>query len=663
MPTLAEQYCIVPTDEGFVCNLSPGASVIDASSLGKEVKDALISIGARTLFSGLFPSDVSVPKDLWNYIHRSSRDGVVRTVETSCRRYVGKRSNEFTGTPLDECASVGTRIILYRYLADPSNGSMSKSSCDVLRTFPIFRAYAGNENTKFVAVNSSSWYVLETPLDQKIMTSEFLAYDSLAEMSFLKEIGVRCLSRSDFYRHFLMPSLPKMSESVRSIAVKRILVDLPMLCSNDKDFRAVAMSSRIIPSASSRTLKKASELFDPEITQLRSLMDRDSFPDEDLWTPDLLLAMRSLGLQISLTWEVLIACARSIEEKGSSPVETEKEDAKARGGELLSFVDQNFGKLFHKTESKKKSTLLKRMNAALFEDTEKKKQEAEEQIKRTCILLSLQWVPVLTSPPHPLLPWPDEFTVVPVASPISTIDRESMWLLSSTHRIVDGTIHTQELRDVFGWSNEVSIKDVATQLRKLSATFDRLASALPKTKNEEGDGDVRAIEKKSICRAITAQIPRIYHELDKAKTDYEREVVQSALFGTKWLWIGDRFIASEHAAFSSPINAAPYLYTVPSDLLVYDTLLKTFGVRSSFGSSDFSSVLLQMAKEDADGSKRRLAPQQVELAVNIVQIISDDVMKLNDMEIYAPSIDGRIHPASQMIFDDAPWYARRCFRA
>ena len=327
MPTLAEQYCIVPTDEGFVCNLSPGASVIDASSLGKEVKDALISIGARTLFSGLFPSDVSVPKDLWNYIHRSSRDGVVRTVETSCRRYVGKRSNEFTGTPLDEGASDETRIILYRYLADPSNGSMSKSSCDVLRTFPIFRAYAGNENTKFVAVNSSSWYVLETPLDQKIMTSEFLAYDSLAEMSFLKEIGVRCLSRSDFYRHFLMPSLPKMSESVRSIAVKRILVDLPMLCSNDKDFRAVAMSSRIIPSASSRTLKKASELFDPEITQLRSLMDRDSFPDEDLWTPDLLLAMRSLGLQTSLTWEVLIACARSIEEKGSSPVETEKENA------------------------------------------------------------------------------------------------------------------------------------------------------------------------------------------------------------------------------------------------------------------------------------------------------------------------------------------------
>jgi hypothetical protein len=38
------------------------------------------------------------------------------------------------------------------------------------------------------------------------------------------------------------------------------------------------------------------------------------------------------------------------------------------------------------------------------------------------------------------------------------------------------------------------------------------------------------------------------------------------------------------------VNAAPYLYTVPPDLACFAPLLKSFGVRDSFGSSDFVQV-------------------------------------------------------------------------
>lgn len=50
-------------------------------------------------------------------------------------------------------------------------------------------------------------------------------------------------------------------------------------------------------------------------------------------------------------------------------------------------------------------------------------------------------------------------------------------------------------------------------------------------------------------------------------------------------------------AFTSPANAAPYLYAVPPDLACFDTLLRRFGVRPSFGPSDFCHALRRLAVE------------------------------------------------------------------
>ena len=50
-------------------------------------------------------------------------------------------------------------------------------------------------------------------------------------------------------------------------------------------------------------------------------------------------------------------------------------------------------------------------------------------------------------------------------------------------------------------------------------------------------------------------------------------------------------------AFTSPANAAPYLYAVPPDLACFATLLKRFGVRPSFGPSDFCHALRRLAVE------------------------------------------------------------------
>jgi hypothetical protein len=655
LPMIAEQYCIVPTNEGIVCNLSPGSSVIDASNIPNDVKDALTSLGARTLLSNLLPSDLHVPKDLWSYIHSSSREGAVRAIETSVRRQ-GRNKSEKTMEEHFENMPDQVKAILYQYLSNPLNGVLSETSRKVIRTFPIFRSFAENGTVKFVALNCSTWYVLDFFINPQFMTSKFLACDGSSDLSFLNELGVQTLKKKEFYLRNLIPSLPDLHQNVLPSAVESLLLELPLLCSSDKDFRSYVMKSMIIPTATSKSLRKASDLFDPEIHQLKLLMDNDYFPLEVLCKPDLLPAMRSLGLQASLNWDALLTCAKSIEERSKSSSEVVKENAKACGKALLSFLDQNFVKYFPELAKSdpKKSNLFQRVNAALFEDPIKKKIDAEEQAKRTASLLSLEWVPVLTSPPHPLLPWLDVYKTTPVASPISTIDRENMWLLSFTHRIIDGRIHNEDLKALFGWSNTASIKDISIQLCILSASFDRLVEVSENSVDVAQCNKGFAVDSKSCCRAVTSQIPRLYNELDKARTVHDCDIVRSSLFGSKWLWIGDRFIHPENAAFTSSINAAPYLYTVPQDLLVFENLLKIFGVRKSFGTSDFSSVLHQM-KKDA-GKSCQLTPAQVELAVNIVQIVSDDVMQLNNMEIYAPSADGKIFLSTCMTYDDAPWY-------
>jgi hypothetical protein len=70
-------------------------------------------------------------------------------------------------------------------------------------------------------------------------------------------------------------------------------------------------------------------------------MSNDSFPDDYFINPDILLSLRQLGLQSSLTWDVVLQCARSIEVEGSRNDTESAVLAKSRGSELLIFLDMH----------------------------------------------------------------------------------------------------------------------------------------------------------------------------------------------------------------------------------------------------------------------------------------------------------------------------------
>jgi hypothetical protein len=96
-------------------------------------------------------------------------------------------------------------------------------------------------------------------------------------------------------------------------------------------------------------------------------------------------------------------------------------------------------------------------------------------------------------------------------------------------------------------------------------------------------------------------------------------------------------------------------------------LWPALGVRDTFGPSDFVGVLATMAREtnavpaigsatsEVGADATRLSDAQLELAVAMVQKLSDSVMQASDWDVYVPDDGGLLAPSTALVFDDAPW--------
>jgi len=82
-------------------------------------------------------------------------------------------------------------------------------------------------------------------------------------------------------------------------------------------------------------------------------MDQDYFPDEFYMHPTLLLSLRKIGLQSTLSWNVVIECARSIEFEAMQGDPNSALAAKARGSELLLFLDMHVDTFFPEFSAKR----------------------------------------------------------------------------------------------------------------------------------------------------------------------------------------------------------------------------------------------------------------------------------------------------------------------
>ncbi|GMH69495.1 hypothetical protein TrRE_jg392, partial [Triparma retinervis] len=653
IPFVAEQYCIVPTTSSLVTNLSRGASVISASLLPQAVVEALPSLNVLTLLPSIFAStNIKIPPDLFNYIFEPTPESLIFAIDAALRRTSSKSSFE----SLDS----SHKASLYEFLvALPPSTPYTPAALSILKTFPIFKVFDTEGGFKYSSVSASSTHVefatLEGPptsADTSVLSSlttpgrNFVKITAGAETETLALLGVRIYGQTQYYTSLVFPNARGLKVAVMKDVMTQVLTNLPTLISSNPDFKHVVSETKCVPSNDCE-LQKPSKLFDPENYQLTVLLDDNAFPSDHFRNPDLLLPLKTLGLLTTLNFDSVLEVAKRIEQN--------PEDASAveRSKELLSFLDKNAASFFPELfpAPKQKKSFFGKISNALFEDGNAKQAEIEAQARRIEILRQTRWVPVLTAPPTPFVPWIDE--TVSIAKPKDCVCSDRMWLASSTSRLVDGEVRTPELKAVLGWNDELDMRNISMQLQAIAFNFSSLKSSYASKGAAEG------LELNELCQAISSEIPRIYQILNQTTLPYDIEAVKSVLHSTPWLWMGQSFETPGHTAFSSPINATPYLHTVPPDLACFSNLLKTFGVRQKFTSSDFCQVSRRIYEQQQSDEPPLLPPGPLtDLAVQICQLLSDDVMHLSDIEVFAPDEGGALHPTSALVYDDAPWLSK-----
>ncbi len=309
---IAEQYCIVPTEQSLVCNLSPGASVMDCSTLHQSLKKVITTLGVRSLFPNVLPKDIVLPNELRSHIYEPNRNGVIMAIAAAKRRQqIKPQESSHTGASKPfELISEDDKDCIRNFLTSPRD-NLSISSKNAIKSFPIFLSYIDghSSDTAYVSLDTKeNWLLLEDPVvsDYPFLTSDFLVCGNKDEMDLLISLGAKVMKRSEFVQSFIIPKISFMEVDVVLQSFQHILLNLSVISSSDPEFGTVLSKTRFVscenPEGSLKAPCEVSveticwirnifylvltffcpkiKLYDPEIPQLRSLMGSDFFPSD-----------------------------------------------------------------------------------------------------------------------------------------------------------------------------------------------------------------------------------------------------------------------------------------------------------------------------------------------------------------------------------------------
>jgi sacsin len=547
-----------------------------------------------------------------------------------------------------------------------------------IKHLPIFQIKNGgafiklsdhDAKTQFAALQNSD------RLSSELFPPHYINFSTPQELQFLSFLGVIVFPRSQYFIRDFLPRASFLHGDRPNLVEQDLLemmTEFATLIEEDKKIVSVLKESKCVPNGerdqiTQRTLHKPSELFDPLESELYALLDETFFPAPEFQREDVLVHLRTTGLNSTLDWTGIIACARSIE--SFLPEETKLSPGilsprQKRGSSLLDYLTKNMNRLLgeeKKVEQKRTSIFSLR---GLF-GSEKPVVDTftiEENIRQ---LVNIEWMPIHQVPLDPFMPWCDSLTTSDVAPPRICRPVSDSWSCSSSMCISRNPVHSTSLLKVFGWNENLPIKVIAVQLRELAAKFISNCAT-----NEVDEAQIQLARER-----ITALIPVLYQRLNGADGD-EIIIIQSVLSSHPWIWVGHAFVHPSKVAYTSTLSLAPYLYAVPQDLAVYKRLLDMFGIKQSFNARDFVEVLRQMALEtnattvgnDSKDSNKKaanviaLSDEHIDLAVSLVTFLSaegggggKESFQPLDHLIYVPDNLGKLSIASDLVTDDVPW--------
>ncbi|KAG8376019.1 hypothetical protein BUALT_Bualt09G0019400 [Buddleja alternifolia] len=617
--SLFGDWPIIPLATGHLYRPSRQKKVLNMEKMSEKMQHVLVKIGCKILTSNY---SIEHP-DLINYVHEADAAGVLDSIY--------EVSSTDSITQLLQCLEANERDELRRFFLNPTwfvGKKMDDSHIQNSKWLPIYRVYNGEsaQNSKYSDLINPQKFLPPFDCPECLLCDEFICNLSNTEEELLRRYyGIERMRKTQFYKLHVLNRIKQLETDVRNSVMLLVLQELPQLCAEDSSFRETLRNLEFVPTISG-TLKRPAMLYDPRNEELCALLeDSDSFPYGAFQESGVLDMLQGLGLKTTVSVETVLQSARHVEQL----MHENQEKAHSRGKVLLSYVEVNALKwLPSPLEDDRRTTSRMFVRTA---NAFKSRQFKSDLEKFWNDLRLISWCPVLISSPHASLPWP---TVSSVVAPPKLVRLYSdLWLVSASMRILDGECSSSALSYQLGWSTPPGGSVIAAQLLELG-------------KNNE------IISDSTLRQELALAMPRIYAILIALLGSDEIEIVKAVLEGCRWIWVGDGFATSNEVVLNGPLHLAPYIRVIPVDLAAFSDLFLELGIQEHLRPSDYANILCRMANKKGTVP---LDSQEISTATFIAQHLAESHFYEDQTNIYLPDVSGRLHNATDLVYNDAPW--------
>ncbi|KAL6189694.1 hypothetical protein ACLB2K_036097 [Fragaria x ananassa] len=618
--SIFSEWPILPSTSGHLYRASRESKLMNAEKLSDKVQGVLVKIGCKILN----PNYGVEHSDLFHYVSDGNATGLVKSIYDAVSLNCGTIETCFHSLEAEE------RDELRSFLLDPKwyfGDCLNESAIQNCKRLPIYKVYGGGstQSFQFSDLENPRKYLLPLDIPECFLGAEFLISSDTELQILLRYYGIERMGKAHFYKQQVLNRVGELQPEVRNNIVLSIIQNLPQLCIEDTSFREYLRNLEFLPTLSG-ALRCPTALYDPRNEELYALLDdSDSFPYGPFQEPGILDMLQGLGLRTSVNPETIIQSARQVERL----MHEDQQKAHLKGKVLLSYLEVNAMKWIPNLVSGDQGTVNRMFLRAATAFRPRNLKSDLEKFWNDLWLVS--WCPVLVSSPFLTLPWPVVSSTV--APPKLVRLQADMWLVSASMRILDGEYSSTALSSSLGWSSPPGGSVIAAQLLELG-------------KNNE------IVNDQVLRQELAVAMPRIYSILAGLISSDEMDIVKAVLEGSRWIWVGDGFATVDEVVLNGPIHLAPYIRVIPVDLAVFKELFLELGIREFLKPTDFANILCRMALKKGSTP---LDSQEIRAALLVVQHLAEVQIHDQKVKIYLPDVSGRLYPAGDLVYNDAPW--------
>lgn len=611
---------ILPSRSGYLYQASSQSRLIRVDNLTDEMQNILLKIGCKILDHNFGVEH----QDLSQYVYPGNMAGVLESI-FDVVSLTGDINQTF------QIMAAGERDELRHFLLDFKwyvGGQVHEVCLQKCKKLPIYKVYSpGSElNFQYSDLESPQKYFPPSDVPVIFLGVEFIIISSDVEGDVLSRYyGIKRMGKVQFYREQVFCRLTDLEPELQDSIMLSVLKNLPQLCHEDPFLRDYLRTLEFVPTLSG-VVKCPSALYDPRVQELFALLENsDCFPHGCFQDAEILDMLQGLGLRTSVTPETVLESARQVERL----MQEDHQKAFSRGKVLLSFLEVNAMKWLPDKLDYEHGNVNRLF--ALATTAFRPRNLKSDVEKFWSDLRMISWCPVLVTPPFQTLPWP--IVSSEIAPPKHVRLERDMWLVSASLRILDGECSSTALSHGLGWSSPPGGAVIAAQLLELGKNNDVVTDSV-------------------LRQELALAMPRIYSILTGLLGSEEMEIVKAVLEGSRWIWVGDGFATSDEVVLDGPIHLAPYIRVIPIDLAVFRGLFLELGVREFLKPTDYIDILCRMAMRKGSSP---LGAQELRAAILIVQHLSEVQVHDRQVTIYLPDVSRRLFPASELVYNDAPW--------